>query len=416
MKVMWLTNTMPAVFSRVIGRPVSVFQGWVPSLAAAVRIHAPEIRLTIGCDGPNGAKSTVDGVDYFSIDCRRIRAEDLRRLVADIKPDLVHFHGSENIFPSFPRETWCGTPVVMSLQGVINGYYPHYMGDLLPGELKPYLGIVRRLGVGGGVARHADGWRIGMAETERRAFRNVSHVLGRTWWDRAWTGYLNPAATYHEVGELMRPEFHEVRRVPEAVVRHRIYCSAALGQPLKGGQWLLRAVAALRRKYPDVRLRIANGEWCRRPTGLWRSLRQPQYARYIWHLIEDLRIEDCVDLLPALSAVEVAEELRMAEVFCLPSLVENSPNSLGEAMLAGVPSVVTDVGGMTSMLKHAEEGLVVPSGDPAVLAAAIAELFDDPLRARQMGMAARARALATYSPARVVKQLLAAYESAIEEG
>ena len=416
MKVLWFTGVMPIEFSEKIGRKSSVIQGWVPSLIEAIRKYVSDIRLTVVCCDQYPTKATVGGVDYIALETNKREsikdfANKVRKCVRSVKPDLIHLHGSENIYPSLPKETWGGIPVVMSLQGIINGCYPHATGGLLPSEMQPYIGIVRKLGFGGSIYDHAEHWERYRALSEREAFKNVRYIFGRTKWDKAWTKYLNPDAKYEIVGELMRAPFYQGRRDASEIKAHTIYCSAALGSPLKGGHWLIRAVAALKRKYPDIELRIASGDGCSKPKSLYGRLRQPQYGRYIWHLIDQLDVRENVRLLPELSAEEVANELRHAEVFCLPSLVENSPNSLGEAMLLGVPSVVTDVGGNSSLLRNGEDGLIVPSSDPAMLADAIDKIFSDKALALRLAEAGYESSVKRYSPEYVAKQLVDAYSS-----
>lgn len=76
------------------------------------------------------------------------------------------------------------------------------------------------------------------------------------------------------------------------------------------------------------------------------------------------------------------------DVFCLASLHEGLPLALMEALVLGVPVVVTDVGGIGELVTHGREGLLVPAGDPAALAAAILELVRDPVRRDAHGAAA----------------------------
>ena len=102
-------------------------------------------------------------------------------------------------------------------------------------------------------------------------------------------------------------------------------------------------------------------------------------------------------------------------VFVLPSTIENSPNSLGEAMLLGVPCVASDVGGVTSMLEHEKEGLVYQSSAPYVLAHHIVRLFDLKADAARFGGAAAARARITHDPEENRKALLGIYETLSQE-
>ena len=84
--------------------------------------------------------------------------------------------------------------------------------------------------------------------------------------------------------------------------------------------------------------------------------------------------------------------LAEAAVFVLPSRFEGMPNALLEAMAAGLAVIVTDASpGPLEVVEAGVSGLVVPSGDPVALAAAMQELASDPERCRRMGAAARER-------------------------
>ena len=100
-----------------------------------------------------------------------------------------------------------------------------------------------------------------------------------------------------------------------------------------------------------------------------------------------------------------------ANVFVLPSTIENSPNSLGEAMLLGVPSVAADVGGVTTMMVHEKEGYVYPSSAPYMLADYIQQVFAMEKEAEALGAAAKAHARKTHDPETNLNTLLSIYES-----
>jgi glycosyltransferase involved in cell wall biosynthesis len=86
---------------------------------------------------------------------------------------------------------------------------------------------------------------------------------------------------------------------------------------------------------------------------------------------------------------DVREWLTLMDVFTMPSLSEGLPLSLLEALGAGVPAVVTGVGGMPEVVRDGETGFVVPPGDGRALADRISFLLGDPSCAARMGAAAR---------------------------
>lgn len=406
MHILWLTNIILPEFAAEIGLAKLNQGGWLPSLVESIRTSKADIGLTIVCEGNESRESMIRGVRYVMMPRNQVK-----HFIEEVKSDVVHIHGTEGNWAAMPKDTWGSVPTVASLQGIIQGYYPHYTGNLLPREVKSIWNWPNILLTRYSVFRGGDVWRTKRSKGELRAFKNIKAFLGRTEWDKAWTRYLAPEAKYFHVGEILRAPFYEGGRTETTVVPHTIYCGASMGYPLKGGHWLLRAVAALKTKYPDIKLRVANATKVKPPKGLIALIKQGEYHRYLAKLIKDLGIEKNVDLLPSLTAEQVAEELKKAEVFVLPSMCENSPNSLGEAMLMGCPAIATDVGGTKTILKDGEQGVLVPSGDPAILAYHIDQFFEHPEQARQYAKAAQADAEKRYDPQTVVKQLMEAYQS-----
>lgn len=106
--------------------------------------------------------------------------------------------------------------------------------------------------------------------------------------------------------------------------------------------------------------------------------------------------------------MDVAGCLSAMDVFCLPSRAEAFPNVVGEAMAVALPCVVTDVGDAARLV--ADTGVVVPRENAAALAAGIASLLQLTPQARQeLGRAARARIVASFSLERSREQFHALY-------
>ena len=89
---------------------------------------------------------------------------------------------------------------------------------------------------------------------------------------------------------------------------------------------------------------------------------------------------------------DVAALLPAFDVFALTSRFEGLPIALLEAMAAGLPSVVTPIGGIAEVLTEGVEGWFAPVGDPTAFAGKLDQLFSDVAGRRAMGAAARLRA------------------------
>jgi len=106
---------------------------------------------------------------------------------------------------------------------------------------------------------------------------------------------------------------------------------------------------------------------------------------------------------------EVIQILSHATVFACPSLYEPLGIVNLEAMACGTAVVASSVGGIPEVVADAQTGLLVPPGDPALLAAAISSLVTDPARAAAMGRLGRERVVAEFSWASVAAQTAALY-------
>lgn len=130
--------------------------------------------------------------------------------------------------------------------------------------------------------------------------------------------------------------------------------------------------------------------------------------------------QQCADILQAAGLAElawlpgergdIADVMRGLDCFALPSLAEGISNTILEAMACGLPVVATDVGGNADLVHHGATGEIVPSGDPAALAATLARLAADPALAGAMGRAGRERVLSRFSMQAMVSAYQGVYD------
>jgi len=166
--------------------------------------------------------------------------------------------------------------------------------------------------------------------------------------------------------------------------------------PVKGGETLVRAVAAL----PPGPHAVVVGDGPQRAA--WESLADALGVAGRIHFVG--------------YQADVPAWLAACDVFVLSSEREGMPNAVLEAMAAGRPVVATAVGGTPDVVLDGVTGLLVPPRDPAALARAIQSLLDDPARAREMGAAGRWRVEEHFSLEAVVARTVALYDSLLKVG
>jgi glycosyltransferase involved in cell wall biosynthesis len=164
---------------------------------------------------------------------------------------------------------------------------------------------------------------------------------------------------------------------PDAATPNRVVCVANL-HPRKRIGDLIRAIDVVRNDVPDVELRLVGGG-----TAAEVTLLKARAA--------DAGVAECVSFAGVIA--DVAPEIAAARVAALPSSCEGVPTALLEAMAAGRPVVATNVGHVSSIVDPGVEGFLVGVGDVDALAARITELLTNPLKAADMGRAARTRAM-----------------------
>ena len=131
-------------------------------------------------------------------------------------------------------------------------------------------------------------------------------------------------------------------------------------------------------------------------------------------LEEKARSLGIADRVQFTGAVEdVAEVLRAADVFVLPSVAEGMSNSLLEAMATGLPCIASAIGGNLDLLAEGKTGILVAPRDPSAWSAAIRQLLRDPSQARTLGTEAQRTVEQTFALPVIVDRYVTIYRSLI---
>jgi glycosyltransferase involved in cell wall biosynthesis len=181
--------------------------------------------------------------------------------------------------------------------------------------------------------------------------------------------------------------------------RLRVFGTVANLRPEKGLADLVRAAAFLRDRYPDLRV-VIWGEGPLRPN--------------LEALVTSLGLDGLVQF-PG-HAHRAEEALLAMDAFVLPSLSESCSNSLMEAMAVGLPVIASNAGGNPELVVDGGSGVLVPPGEPARLAQAMARLMDNPAAAAALGAHAAQRIRTEFTLSKMLAGVEALYASALSRG
>lgn len=410
MKVLWLCNILPGPVRGALGSSLDSGM-WIDHVLSGIRRRGG-ISLRLLCMGGQAAGKLEDGTQYALFPEKKAYAYDkgleefFSGHLKEFGPDVIHIWGTEYghtlAMVNAAEKLGMLDRTVISIQGLVSICARHML-EGLPARVcrrSTLRNVLRRDNL---LQQQRD--FVLRGEMERRALEKVSHVIGRTDWDRTVTGQYNPNRIYHFCNETLRQTFYQGCWRYDNCKKHRIFTSSCV-YPVKGFHYLLEAFSIVLTRYPDATLSVP-GESFFAPH-LKNRLRQQYYFRYMERICREKGMTDKIEFLGDLDAGQMKKAYLQANVFAMPSNIENSSNSLGEAMLLGVPCVAADVGGVSNML-HPGEGYVYQSTAPYMLAGYIMEVFRQQEEAEKMGALARLHAMATHNPEENLETLLTIY-------
>ena len=373
MKILWFSVT-PSMYAAYNNGHNG--GGWISSLERLVRT-VPEIDLGIAFEYPACCfKENYEGVSYYPINiwnslnrkCIKyfslVKAEEkyliprCLKIIEDFKPDIIHVFGSENCYGLLTKYT--DIPIIIHMQGSLPSYYnarfPITVNfkDLL---FSKSLSLSKKIFE----FRNLHTFRE-QAEREKKILKHTKFFFGRTHWDRSITRVYNPNSQYFYCSEVLRDSFY-VGKKWSVKKRKEIVIVSTISTPLyKGLDVVLKTAKILKN---ECRFNF-----------VWKVIGVND-ARFIESQYGILANEVSVELLGCIPEKRVEAELRNADFYVHPSYIDNSPNSVCEAQILGVPVICCNVGGLSSLVDDGKTGFLVPANDPIKIVDIIIENFMD---------------------------------------
>lgn len=417
MKVLWFTNTSSSAFEKLELKNSS--GGWLHSMEKEI-IRRTDIELAVGfyCY-KKVAPFKYENTHFYPIyrsnkstkfkrflnrlfpkNNDNIEVKSLLKVINDYEPDLIHVHGTEDNFGLVQKHTTI--PVVITIQGILNSISQKYFAGVPKNIVFRYEGIIKKI--------TASSIRITIkelnlkAKRERQILNTAKFINGRTDYDQRISRILAPNSHYFVVNEVLRSSFYQCVWDKECF-EHKIQIVTTISGGLYKGFETIINTAQILEKNTDLKF-----VW--KVIGLIENINTVNIVKK-WKKVKlkDLNIK----LAGSMNEKEIVETLRQSDIYCQVSHIDNSPNSLCEAMILGMPCVATFAGGTSSLLKNGTEGILIQEGDPWAMAGAILEMVNNEKRAFHLGKNARKVAIERHDKNKIVSDLLKVYESIISK-
>ncbi len=376
MKVLWLCNVMMPMIAEQLNMEASNKEGWLSGLADVILGKRNEngIELAVAFPGPesmfsdgqdvcmhtvtvHGGKMNCYGFreDVTKPEVYDKRLEDsMKRILESCSPEVVHCFGTE--YPhtlAMCRVLEKKNRLLISVQGLCAPIAESYFADL-PDR------VIRSATLRDRLKRDSiqeQQRKFAMrGEMEKEAMKLTGNIAGRTEWDLSYAKKWNPKAHYFNMNETLRENFYGSVWRREACVPHTVFLSQG-DYPIKGLHYMLKAMPDILAEYPDAKVYVAGNSIVNYRT-IKQKLKISGYGKYIRRLVQENNLQEKVVFLGKMNAEEMKDRYLKSHVFVCCSSIENSPNSLGEAMLLGMPCVSADVGGIPSIFTGGRDGIL----------------------------------------------------------
>ena len=381
MKVLWVSLVKFPPLCEHLGEPAPAHCGWLYSSAKAMLRLMPEVQLgvIVYSYGKKYEKYDIEGIAYYLVPSNsmdrtsKTQIACCKKAIADFNPDLIHIHGTEHSLAKAACMTnEDGARVVANIQGLAGPYMRYADGGLSLWD--KWTNITPLDFYRGTFLLNAKLSFKHRAECENYVLTHISDIVGRTQWDYDHVMTINPRLRYHFMNETLRDAFYEAPRWNYArCKKHTIFVSNS-GSALKGAHQVLKALTIILRSFPDTVVNFCGSSVM--SNNLKDILRFQGYHLYLRRLVKRLHLQKHVRFLGSLSEIQMKQQFLDANVYVMPSAIENSPNSLCEAQILGTPVVASYCGGTPTLLTDGQTGYFYRYEEYEQLAQLVMRLFE----------------------------------------
>lgn len=380
MKVLWITNILFEHHRTMVGLDSTIVTGgsWL-NAAYESSLNNPDIQLHIAtsgsckemlhseCDGNHFYIVPGGGMHKYDIDSKE-NYNNWKQLRDITQPDVVILWGTECRCSYVALKAMQGIPVAIYMQGVIESIYEHYY-EGMPDKYRN--STVRDLLDKFNPNSTYNNFKA-QVPLEREMLRMASAVIVENDWCEDMCKAVNPSLIVFRNNLPIRDIYSSKEWSIDNIERKTIFTNAG-GYPIKGHHVLFQALALVKKVVPDFKCYVPGERLCsfngiKRTTG---------YTKMLNDIIKKYQLQDNIIYTGILNSNEMLEYLVRCNVYVMPSVIENHSSSLIEAMMVGVPSISSLVGGTASLVKHGHNAILYNSLDARSLSGNIIRVFED---------------------------------------
>jgi glycosyltransferase involved in cell wall biosynthesis len=321
------------------------------------------------------------------------------QVIKDFNPDIIQIFGSENPFGLIVKQQ--SKPVMIHIQGFLLIWQGKWFAGISKWQQFRYSSLKDLLLIRGSY----NGFYTFRKRAERETIiiQECKYFIGRTSFDKRIVSLLSPNSTYFHCEEFIRKEFFE--RQWKYPLQSEVTCISVLkGTAYKGIELLIETFLLL--------MKFSSSFFEFKVCGVQENeeivniLKKKYKKKFNFSKIK---------FLGNLNTIELLNQLCNSNIYIHPSYIENSPNSICEAMALGMPIIATNVGGVSTLIEDEVEGILVQEGEPFSLTGAIVDLTNNYEKAKKLGHNARTKAFKRHQPDDLLKNLLNIYNKIIYE-
>lgn len=358
MKILWCTNTVLSDSRQSSGN-------WMYSMLDKISSLHPEIEFVIFSIGNVESIQESRFKNFkqlifpdYKLDRNghpsKKAVKQIRDFIDDFGPSLIHIWGVEKFWAALSIELQEDYKVLLEMQGSKKLNVDPFLGNLPSVIFYRYFGVVEMIYPNTfPIIQRRKFYRDGLIE--QKVIEQITYINTQSEFVKKYIYNLNNSTKIFDTGIILRSEITNatVWSEPNNIPYIQIF-SVSSPVPHKGVHVTIKAFADLKKRIPNIKLKIAGIQINNNP------LKNSAYEKYILKLIKSLGISDSILLAGMLSAEEIIEEYNKSTVFIVSSFIETYCLALAEALYVGIPCLASDIDALKEFQpnEHSEPSLI----------------------------------------------------------